>query len=177
MTAAIRIGIITASDRSSRGEREDKSGQLLKLLVETLPAEVIAYRILPDEKEIIKRSLLDMSERFLCDLIFTTGGTGLGPRDVTPEATREVIEKEIPGISEAIRKSSLKKTKFAVLSRAIAGVRGKTLIINLPGSPAAAQDAFNVLRPILNHAIELIRGEVTDCQKLSHSLHSHSSSH
>ena len=175
MIIPFKVGIISASDRASRGEREDKSGSLLKSLVEGLPAEVVAYRVLPDDKETLKKTLFHMADIFFCDLILTTGGTGLSPRDFTPEATREVIEKEIPGIPEAIRIGSFKKTNFAMLSRAVAGIRGKTLIINLPGSPQAVQDAFNMLKPILRHAIELIRGEVEDCQKLSHSLHSHSS--
>ena len=177
MTIPYKVGIISASDRASRGEREDKSGSLLRSLVESLPAEVVAYRVLPDEKEVLKKILLHMADLFACDLILTTGGTGLSPRDVTPEATREVIEKEIPGIQEAIRLESLKKTNFAMLSRAIAGIRGKTLIVNFPGSPAAVLDAFEILRPIFNHAIKLIHGEVEDCQTSSHLSYSHSSSH
>ena len=174
MIIPFKVGIISASDRAWRKEREDQSGALLKSLVENLPAEVIAYRILPDDKETLKKTISHMADLFFCDLILTTGGTGLSPRDFTPEATREVIEKEIPGIPEAIRKQSIEKTGFAVLSRAIAGVRGKTLIINLPGSPAAVQDAFDVLKDVLVHAIELIRGEVTDCQKALHLQRSHS---
>ena len=173
----IKVGIITASDRCSQGKRQDLSGLLLKSLVEDLPGEVVVYQVFPDDKTILKKAMCHTADEILCDLILTTGGTGLAPRDCTPEATREIIEKEVPGIPEAIRLESFQKTNFAMLSRTIAGVRGKTLIINLPGSPAAVRDAFNVLKPILNHAIELIRGEVTDCQKLSHSLPSHSSSH
>ena len=134
----------------------------------------MAYRVLPDDKEALKKMLCHMADLFSCDLVLTTGGTGLSPRDFTPEATKEVIEKEIPGISEAMRKQSMEKIKFAMLSRAIAGVRGKTLIINLPGSPAAVRDAFEVLRDILIHAVELIHGEVADCSKVLHSLSSHS---
>ena len=185
MTTRLKAGIITASDRASRGEREDKSGLLLKALLEEFPAEVIAYQVLPDEPQALKKTLCHIADRLGCDLILTTGGTGLGPRDHTPEATRAVIEKEIPGISEALRQASLKKTKFAVLSRMVAGIRGKTLIINLPGSPEAVQDSFEILRPILTHAVELLRGTVTDCQiakgeewkeplhTFSHSSHSH----
>ena len=185
MTTWLKAGIITASDRASRGEREDKSGFLLKSLLEELPAEVIAYQVLPDELQVLRKTLCHISDRFGCDLILTTGGTGLGPRDHTPEATRSVIEKEIPGISEALRQASLKKTKFAMLSRMVAGIRGKTLIINLPGSPEAVQDCFEILRPILTHAIGLLRGAVDDCQEvkgkeckaqlqtLFHSSHSH----
>ena len=162
----IQAGIISASDRASRGEREDRSGLLLKSLVENLPAEVIAYQVLPDHLEILKKTLCHIADRFFCDLILTTGGTGLGPRDHTPEATREVIEKEIPGIAEAIRAASLKKTKLAMLSRALAGIRGKTLILNLPGSPEAVHDAFEIIRPILPHAVELLRGTVGDCREI-----------
>lgn len=174
MIIPFKVGIISASDRASRGEREDGSGTLLKSLIENLPAEVVAYQVLPDCQETLKKTLSHMADLFCCDLILTTGGTGLGPRDFTPEATREVIEKEIPGISEAIREQSMKKTGFAMLSRAVAGVRGKTLIINLPGSPSAVQDAFDVLKDVLIHAVNLIRGEVVDCRKSLHSLHSHS---
>lgn len=168
----IKAGVITASDRCSRGEREDQSGLLLKSLLEHLPAEVIAYRILPDEQDVLARTLCFLVDRFSCDLILTTGGTGIGPRDRTPEATRAVIEKEIPGISEAVRESGQRKTPTAMLSRAVAGIRRKTLIINLPGSPDAVQEAFEVLRPVLIHAVELIRGEVIDCQKRFSSSHS-----
>ncbi len=182
----IKAGIITASDRAARGEREDKSGLLLKSLLEELPVEVIAYKVFPDEPQALKRALCYIADRLSCDLILTTGGTGLGPRDHTPEATRSVIEKEIPGIPEAIRQASLRHTRFAMLSRMVAGIRGKTLIINLPGSPEAVQESFEILKPVLTHAVELLQGTVADCQEarketwrthphpLSHSLPSHS---
>lgn len=167
----IKAGIITASDRAARGEREDKSGLLLKSLLEELPAEVIAYRVLPDEPQGLRKSLCHIADRLGCDLILTTGGTGLGPRDNTPEATREVIEKEIPGMADAIRNAGLKKTKYAILSRGVAGIRNRTLIINLPGSREAVRDAMEVLTPLLGHAVQLLKGEVVDCQQsLSHSL-------
>lgn len=186
MSIPIRVGIITASDRASRGEREDRSGLLLKSLAEELPAEVIAYQVLPDEPEILKRALCHIADKLHGHLVLTTGGTGLGPRDCTPEATRSIIEKEIPGIPEVLRQMSLKKTGFAMLSRAVAGIRGKTLIINLPGSPEAVGDQFEMLRPVLIHAVELVRGTVHDCQEVrnkewkepppifSHFLRSHS---
>ena len=174
MITPLRVGVITASDRCSQGKRSDESGKLLKSLVEGLPAEVVAYRIFPDDKEILKKALYHMMDLFHCDLVLTTGGTGLSPRDHTPEATREVIEKEIPGIAEAIREEGLKKIKFAMLSRAVAGIRGKTLIVNLPGNPEAVAEAFEVLRPILHHAVELIKGEVVDCQPSFRLSHSHS---
>lgn len=165
MSISIKVGIITASDRAAKGERKDKSGLLLKSLVEKLPAEVIAYQILPDEPEALKKALCHIADRLSGDLILTTGGTGLGPRDHTPEATRSIIEKEIPGIPEAIRQASLKHTRFAMLSRMVAGIRGKTLIVNLPGSPEAIFDSFEILKPVLIHAVELLQGTVTDCQE------------
>ena len=174
MTTLLKVGILTASDRSHRGEREDKSGYLLKLLVEDIPAEVIAYHILPDEKNAIQKMLIHMADILHCDLILTTGGTGLAPRDVTPEATRGILDREIPGIAEAIRAAGMRHKATAMLSRGLSGIRGKTLIINLPGSPYAAEESFQILRPILGHAIELLRGEVSDCQKLSLLSHSHS---
>ena len=174
MTTLLKAGILTASDRSHRGEREDKSGHLLKLLVENIPAEVIAYHVLPDEKEAIQKMLIHMADILYCDLILTTGGTGLALRDVTPEATGEILDREIPGISEAIRFTGMQRKPAAMLSRGLAGVRGKTLIVNLPGSPRAVEESFQVLLPILTHAVELIKGEVSDCQKLSLLSHSHS---
>ena len=174
MTTLIKVGILTASDRSHRGEREDKSAHRLKLLVENIPAEVIAYHVLPDEKDAIQKMLIHMVDVLHCDLILTTGGTGLAPRDVTPEATREILDREIPGISEAIRAVGIRRKATAMLSRGLAGSRGKSLIINLPGSPHAVEESFRIFRSILAHAIELIRGEVSDCQNSSLLLHSHS---
>jgi len=173
VTTLLKVGILTASDRSHRGEREDKSGVVLRDLLLQLPAEVAAYKIVPDDRALLAAALIDWADRLQCDLILTTGGTGLAPRDQTPEATRDVIEKEVPGIVQAIREVSLKKTLMAMLSRAVAGVRGQTLIINLPGSPSGVVEAFEVIKPVLVHAIELIRGEVKDCQKLSSLPHSH----
>ena len=174
MTTPLKAGILTASDRSHRGEREDISGVMLKNFIEQLPAEILAAPVLPDEKEEIKKALIHLADVLHCDLIVTTGGTGLAPRDVTPEATREVIEKEIPGISESLRAAGMLKKKMAMLSRGIAGVRGRTLIINLPGNPKAVEDAFEVLGPVLKHAVELLKGEVRDCQTSLSSQHSHS---
>ncbi len=186
MATSIKIGILTASDRCARGKKTDESGTLLKSLAKNLPAEVIAYQVFPDDRAVLEKALSHMADSLQCDLIVTTGGTGLSPRDQTPEATKAVIEKEVPGIAQAIRDSSLKQTKFAILSRGVAGVRGKTLIINLPGSPKAVQNAFTILEPILSHAIELIRGKVKDCgevrnqeckqrsQTLPHYSHFHS---
>lgn len=171
MTILLKIGILTASDRSFHGEREDRSGLLLKGLAEEISGEVAAYRLVPDEKKEIREALVDMVESLQCDLILTTGGTGLAPRDVTPEATREIIEREVPGIAEAVRAAGMRAKPAAMLSRGIAGVKGKCLIINLPGNPKAVEESFQVLRPVLKHAVELIRGEVSDCQKSSLTLH------
>lgn len=165
MTLPIKAGILTASDRSAQGTRADESGTILKALVESLSIEVAAYQIRPDDVLLLQSALCQMADETQCQLILTTGGTGLSPRDNTPEATRAVIDKEIPGIAEAIREASLRKTPFAMLSRGVAGIRGKSLIINLPGSPKAVAEIFEVLRPVLRHAVELIQGEVSDCQK------------
>ena len=174
MTTLLKAGILTASDRSHRGEREDKSGHILKLLVEDIPVEVIAYHILPDEKDAIQKMLIHMADILHCDLILTTGGTGLAPRDVTPEATREILDQEVPGIAEAIRAAGTRRKAAAMLSRGLSGIRGKCLIINLPGSPPAVEESFQIFRPILAHAIELLRGEVSDCQKSLSLSHLHS---
>lgn len=159
----IRVGVITISDRASRGEAEDKSGQVIKNMVRQIQAEPAAYVLIPDEAELITEELIRMCDELALDLIVTTGGTGLGPRDVTPDATLQVIEREVPGISEAMRAEGLKKTPHAVLSRAVAGVRRRTLIINLPGSPKAVEECLGVVLPALPHAIEVIRGEATEC--------------
>jgi molybdopterin adenylyltransferase len=156
----IRIGILTMSDKGSRGERFDESGSLIKELTREL-GDVVVYEIIPDEKELIKKKLVEYSEKV--DLILTTGGTGLSPRDVTPEATMEVIDRFIPGIGEAMRYEGLKKTPRAMLSRAVAGVRGKTLIINLPGSPRAVRENLEVILSVIPHAIEKIQGDPSEC--------------
>jgi len=154
-----KVAIITVSDKGSKGEREDLSG---KVIEEMLPwAEIVSYKIVPDEKEQIKQAIIEATST--ADLIFTNGGTGLHPRDVTPEATREVIEKEVLGIAEAMRWEGYKKTKNAILSRAIAGIRGKTLIINLPGSPKAVKESLEVILDALPHAIDKIKGDPSEC--------------
>ena len=173
MTTLLRAAIISASDRSFRGERDDQSGPLLRGLLESLPAEIIGCHILPDEKETLQSMMTRLADFFQCDLLLTTGGTGLAPRDVTPEATREILDREIPGIAEALRAAGMPHKPTAMLSRGLAGVRKKTLIINLPGSPSAVKDSFEILRPVLRHAVELMKGEVKDCQPLSSSRHSH----
>jgi molybdenum cofactor synthesis domain-containing protein len=157
-----KVAIITVSDKGSRGEREDKSGKIIEELLKCW-AEVVSYSIVPDEKELIKKALMDNVDKV--DLILTNGGTGLYPRDVTPDATAEVIDKEVPGIAEAIRLEGFKKAKQAILSRAVAGVKGKTLIINLPGSPKAVQESLEVILDVLPHAIDKLKGDPTECGK------------
>ncbi len=160
----MRISVLTASDRCSRGEAEDKSGPLISALLAGT-AETVCYRCVPDEREKIALALTEMCDTLHSDVVFTTGGTGFAPRDVTPEATRDVIEREVPGIPEAIRAESLKITPKAMLSRATAGIRGKTLIVNLPGSPKAVRESLTVVLPVLDHAVETMSGQTLSCGK------------
>jgi molybdopterin adenylyltransferase len=153
---SISVGIITVSDRCAKGEQEDKSGAVLKELCKDW--KLLAYQIVPDEQHQIEQTLKKLADETGCQLIFTTGGTGFAPRDVTPEATRAVIQKEAPGLCEAMRSATLKHTKFAILSRAVAGIRNHTLIINLPGSPKGVEECFAVIRPVLPHALNLLAG-------------------
>lgn len=157
----ITVAILTLSDKGSRGEREDASGPAIKDLITTVNGRVDYYEVIPDEKDLIKEKLIGYSKKV--DLILTTGGTGLSPRDVTPDATLDVIEKPVPGIAEAIRVAGFKKTDRAMLSRAVAGVLGNSLIINLPGSPTAVRESLEVIKGVLPHAIEKIRGGADDC--------------
>ena len=158
MSTAIRAAVITASDGCSRGERADDSGAALMELLSGIGAEVVETRILSDDLEPLVQALKELSGRDDVNLIITTGGTGLGPRDNTPEATLQVIEREVPGIAEAIRAESLKVTKMAMISRGVAGVASGTLIINLPGSPKAVRESFVVIKPVLAHAVDLLAG-------------------
>ena len=152
------IGVLTISDGASRGEREDLSGaRIRELVMQKLPAATIAAsKIIPDEQEQIAATLCEWSDQLGLNLILTTGGTGLAPRDVTPEATLSIIEREVPGIAEALRSISLQYTLMAMLSRGVAGVRKKTLIVNLPGSPKAVQECLDYALPVLPHAINLL---------------------
>jgi len=158
-----KVAIITISDRGSKGEREDSSGPLIREMVKDLPAEVIHYEIIPDEKEMIIEALKKSADQLKIDLILTTGGTGLSPRDVTPEATLKVIDKEVPGFSEAMRAESLKKTPHAMISRAVSGIRGSTLIVNLPGSPKSVKENLSVILPALPHALSKLKGDPSEC--------------
>jgi molybdenum cofactor synthesis domain-containing protein len=159
----ITVAVLTMSDKGSRGERKDLSGPLIKDMLKGIGAEVKYYEILPDEKEFIKEKLIGYSKRV--DLILTTGGTGLSPRDVTPEAILEVIDKQVAGIAEAMRSEGLKKTSRAMLSRAVAGVKGRALIINLPGSPKAVKENLAVILDVIPHAIEKLKGDTKECAR------------
>jgi molybdopterin adenylyltransferase len=156
-------GILVISDRGWSGERPDKSGQVAKELVSRLGVEVTRYEIVPDETEIISKQLREWSDTVGLDLIITSGGTGLSPRDVTPEATLAVIDKIIPGLTEAMRMANMKTKPEAILSRAVAGSRGKCLIVNLPGSPKAVQECLEVILPVLPHALEILGGKISEC--------------
>ena len=155
----MRIGILTISDRSSKGERPDLSGPALEEMIKSQGWEVAGMQIIPDELQVIKDKLVIWSDSNDFDLILTTGGTGFSPRDITPEATAQVIERETPGLAEAMRAESLKVTPHAMMSRAQAGIRGQTLIVNLPGSPRAAVENLNVILPVVEHAIDLLAGD------------------
>jgi len=160
----IRFSILTASDRSSRGERPDLSGPALVEIVHTNGWSLSAQEIVPDDITSISEKLKAWADSGQVDIILITGGTGFAPRDVTPEATRAVIDREAPGLAEAMRQASLLKTPHAMLSRAVAGIRGKTLIINLPGSPKAAVENLQVILPVLPHAVELLQ-ELPEAEK------------
>ncbi len=159
----ITVAVLTLSDKGSKGEREDTSGLLIQGMLTSIAAEIRYTDILPDEKELIQKKLIRYSSEV--DLILTTGGTGLSPRDVTPEATLEVIDREVPGIAEAMRAEGLKKTRRAMLSRAVAGVKGRSLIINLPGSPKAVQENLEAILDVIPHAIEKIKGDTSECAR------------
>jgi len=157
-------GVLTVSDKGSRGERVDKSGQVIKEALVSLGASEIEYGIVPDERPAISAKLREWSDAGV-DLVLTTGGTGLTPRDVTPEATLDVLDKVAPGFAEAMRAYGMKQTPQAMLSRAVAGIRKKTLIINMPGSPKAVKECLEAISPALPHAIETVRGQASECAR------------
>ena len=156
-------GILTISDKGSRGERQDKSGEAIREILSSVDTRIVNYDIVPDEKELIVEKLVKWVDEDDLDVLITTGGTGLTPRDVTPEATLAVVDKIVPGFAEAMRAESLKKTPMAMLSRAVAGTRGKCLIINLPGSTKAVRECLEVILPALPHAVETLEGQAGEC--------------
>ncbi len=156
-------GILTISDKGSRGERQDKSGEAIREILSKTDVRIVNYDIVPDEKDLIVETLVKWVDRDNLDVVITTGGTGLTPRDVTPEATLAVVDRIVPGFAEAMRAESLKKTPHAMLSRAVVGTRGKCLIVNLPGSPKAVRECLQVILPALPHAVETLKGQAGDC--------------
>jgi molybdopterin adenylyltransferase len=154
-----RVGILTISDKGARGEREDTSGATIREMLSALDASVERFDIVPDDRATVSQRLIGWADEDGLDLIVTTGGTGLGPRDVTPQATRDAIDYEAPGLAEAMRLEGQKHTPMAMLSRALAGVRGRTLIVNLPGSPRGVRENLSVLLPVLPHALDVLRGQ------------------
>jgi molybdenum cofactor synthesis domain-containing protein len=159
------VGIITSSDKGSKGEREDLSGKVIKEIVESKGYTVSKYIVLPDDEEELTSEMIKMSDDLKLDLILTTGGTGFSKRDVTPEATRNVVTKLTPGISEAIRYYSLSITKRAMLSRAISGIRNETLIVNLPGSPKAVRESLDYIIDALDHGLEILKNKTNECAR------------
>ncbi|KPK24211.1 MAG: cytoplasmic protein [Dehalococcoidia bacterium SG8_51_3] len=158
----LTIGILTISDKGARGQRYDESGQTIRDIFSDLGSDIVGYEIVPDEMDIIRQKLAEWADNKETDVIITTGGTGLGERDVTPEATIAVVDRIVPGLAEAMRAASLSKTPMAILSRATAGVRGRCLIINLPGSPKAVRECLEVVLPAIPHAVDIIKGVVTE---------------
>lgn len=159
MPTQIRAVVITVSDACARGERKDTSGELLVRLLKDIGAEIVATKILSDDPDPLADALREFADQPDVNLIVTTGGTGLAPRDNTPEATLTVIERESPGLAEAMRIGTLKQTPMAMISRGVCGIRSGTLIINLPGSPKAVRESFAVIAPVLNHAIAILAGK------------------
>ena len=159
------VGIITSSDKGYRGEREDKSGQVIEEIVSQNGFKVIKKVVLPDEKDLLEKEMINMCDNLYVNLLLTTGGTGFSKRDITPEATKSVIEREALGIVEAIRFYSLQITKRAMLSRATSGIRQNTLIINLPGSPKACKEALDFVLDDVKHGIEILLGEAKECAR------------
>jgi molybdenum cofactor synthesis domain-containing protein len=159
----IRAGVITVSDKGSQGMREDRSGPEIVKMLEGIGVEVGNSAIVPDEIDRIQASLIEFADQRRMDLIVTTGGTGVSPRDVTPDATMAVIDREVPGMAEAMRRESHRITPHALVSRAVVGIRGQTLIVNLPGSPKSVRENLAVILPAISHAIEKIKGDDREC--------------
>jgi len=159
---ALRVGILTVSDKGARGERADTSGEAVREMLASVEATVERYEVVPDEKEVVASRLREWADEADLALIVTNGGTGLSPRDVTPEATLSVVERLVPGMAEAMRQEGLKHTPMSMISRAVVGVRGRTLIVNLPGSERGVRESLTYLLPVLPHAVEMVRGEGGD---------------
>ena len=158
----LNVGVLTISDKGAQGQRVDESGKIIRNSFSPPDNQIIKYEVIPDEMDVISRKLTEWADGGNVDVIITTGGTGLAQRDVTPEATLSVTDKVVPGFAEAMRIKTLDKTPMAMLSRAMAGVRRKCLIINLPGSPRAVGECLEVILPVIPHAVEIIKGEVTE---------------
>ena len=159
------IGILTVSDKGSQGKREDTGSEAVRDVISQIDARIMDYALVPDEKSLISAQLITWADSGKIDVVITTGGTGLSPRDVTPEATLDVLDKTAPGFAEAMRADSRDKTPHAMLSRGVSGVRNRTLIINLPGSPRAIKECLQVILPALPHAVETTRGEAVECAR------------
>jgi molybdopterin adenylyltransferase len=157
------VGVLTISDKGSRGERQDRSGEVIREVLSGADVSIVNCDMVPDEKELIVEKLVKWADDDNLDVVITTGGTGLTPRDVTPEATLAVVDRIVPGFAEAMRAESLKKTPHAMLTRAVAGTRGKCLIINLPGGPKAVRECLEVVLPALPHAVETLKGQSGEC--------------
>ena len=159
----LTAGVLTISDMGAAGDRQDASGPAIRELLEPLPAVIKCYEVIPDDTSLISSRLIHFADTLRLDLIVTTGGTGVGVRDFTPEATKAVIDREIPGMAEVMRMESLKKTPHAMISRAVVGIRGRSLIVNLPGSPRAVRENLSAILPAIPHAIAKIKGDDQEC--------------
>ncbi len=166
MMQSFQAAILTASDKGARGERQDESGLVIREMVEAAGGIVAVYEVVPDEFNILRDKLLSYADDLQLHLVLTTGGTGLSSRDNTPDATLAVIEKQIPGMAEAMRAFGLQKTPHAMLSRAVCGIRKRTLIVNLPGSPRAVRENLGVILPAIPHALDVLCGQSVECAKL-----------
>ena len=159
----IRVAILTVSDKGAAGQREDLSGPAVREMLASLQPDIVAAEVVPDDRQQIAGRLVYYSDVLNCDLVLTTGGTGFSPRDVTPEATLDIIHRPVPGIPEAMRAAGLAQTPMAMISRAAAGIRNRTLIINLPGSPRAVRENLETILPVLPHALEILSGQGGEC--------------
>jgi len=163
---SFRVAVLTASDKGARGERQDESGPLIREMVEAAGGNVVIYEVVPDEFSVLRDKLVAYTDDRQIHLVLTTGGTGLSPRDNTPDATLAVIEKQVPGMAEAMRAFGLQKTPHAMLSRAVCGIRNRTLIVNLPGSPRAVRENLGVILPAIPHALDVLCGQTGECANL-----------